>query len=150
MHYDVWKIINNPVLLPALTAWFSAQLIKTILQFIKTRKWGWGWFLTAGGMPSSHSAMVMAVTASVGILLGFSSIIFGITLTISLIVMYDAAGVRRETGNQAKAINSLVEQFFSEHDLDFNRLKELIGHKPIEVLAGAMLGIVVALLFSLQ
>jgi acid phosphatase family membrane protein YuiD len=150
MHYNIWRIINNPVLFPTLTAWFSAQLIKTVTHFIRTRRWGWGWFLTAGGMPSSHSSMVMAVTVTTGLTLGFDSILFGVTLALALIVMYDAAGVRRESGNQAKAINSLVEQFFSDHELDFDRLKELIGHEPIEVLAGALLGTVIAILFSFR
>lgn len=149
MHYDLWRIIDNPVLFPALTAWFAAQLTKTVLQFIRTRRWGWGWFLTAGGMPSSHSSMVMSVTVTAGLTLGFDSILFGVVLALALIVMYDAAGVRRESGNQAKAINSLVEQFFSGHELDFDRLKELIGHEPVEVLAGALLGTVIAALFSL-
>lgn len=147
MTYKFWDIINNPALLPALTAWITAQLIKTLIVLFRTKKWQWGWFLTAGGMPSSHSAMIMSVTITAGLMMGFQSMLFGVSMALALIVMYDAAGVRRESGNQARAINSLVEQLFSGEEVDIDRLKELIGHKPIEVLAGAALGILVALVY---
>ncbi|MGI5877681.1 MAG: divergent PAP2 family protein [Christensenellales bacterium] len=147
MTHSFWDIIYNPALLPALTTWITAQFIKTLIVLFQTKKWQWGWFLTAGGMPSSHSAMIMAVTITAGLTMGFDSMLFGVSLALASIVMYDAAGVRRESGNQARAINMLVEQLFSGEEVDFDRLKELIGHKPIEVLAGAALGILVALVY---
>jgi len=138
------ELMSNRPIWAGLCAWLVAQVIKVILTFhyekriAIDRMWG------AGGMPSSHSALVCATTICIGKYIGFDSAIFAVSLVLSFIVMYDATGVRRETGIQAKAIN----QLFIHTDLNWDeQLKELIGHSPIQVFAGALLGIVIGCFF---
>ena len=138
------EIISNTPIWAGLTAWFIAQVIKVILTFhyekriAIDRMWG------SGGLPSSHSALVCALTVCVGKQVGFDSAIFAVATVLSFIVMYDATGVRRETGIQAIAIN----QLFKHTGLNWDeQLKELIGHSPLQVFAGAMLGILVGCFF---
>ena len=145
---SIFKLVTNPVFAPAITAWFIAQLIKVILTWFTSKKMDMSRFVGAGGMPSSHSALIMAVTTSTGLGMGFDSYIFGLALTVSLVVMYDAAGVRRAAGDQARILNRLVGFIFHEEDFNDRQLKELLGHKPIEVLAGAILGIATSIFFS--
>ena len=97
-------------------------------------------------MPSSHAAFVSSLSTVIGFLDGFNSTNFAISITFALIVMYDAAGVRREAGIQAKTLNYLIEEFFSPYIKPEQKLKELIGHKPIEVFAGSLLGIIIGLI----
>lgn len=136
-------IIYNKVLWTAMLAWFIAQMIKILLDVIFKRGFKAGRIVGSGGMPSSHSAMVTALTVAVGRTEGAASVLFAMCFVLSAIVMYDAAGVRRETGQQAKIINQMVENWIDD-DTDFGReLKELVGHTPLEVFAGAALGIAV-------
>jgi acid phosphatase family membrane protein YuiD len=93
-----------------------------------------------GGLPSAHSASVSALTVLVGLSEGFSSPLFGITAFFSIIVMYDAAGIRRAAGEQAKVINAILEELLSGHPISQNKLGELLGHTPFEVLTGAIMG----------
>lgn len=134
-------IFTNPVLMPAILGYIAAQLIKVIWESIKNRRFSLVRMVGAGGMPSSHAAMVCAAATSLGVLYGFESPLFAISVVFALIVMYDATGVRREAGKQAKAFNDLLEKLFSDGKMDAERLKELIGHEPVEVLMGAILGI---------
>lgn len=149
MHYDVWRMFLGPAFIPGLLSWFFAQVFKLIYFYRIHRRWNRGWLLMAGGMPSAHSALIMSTTTTAGMIAGFDSLIFAGMLAVSLIVMHDAAGVRQEAGNQARAINRLVERFFTDREFDFEKLKEVIGHRPIEVLAGAALGIAVAVAYNL-
>jgi acid phosphatase family membrane protein YuiD len=149
MHYEVWRLFTGPMFMPGVISWFMAQIFKMFYYYRIHRQWNRGWLLMAGGMPSAHSALIMATTVTAGLHEGFDSLIFGGLLAITLIVMHDAAGVRQEAGNQARAINKIVEHFFVDGEIDINRLKELIGHRPIEVLAGAGLGILVAVGYNL-
>ena len=137
----------NFVLVTALCASLLAQLIKVLLnlfifhRFIAERMWG------AGGMPSSHSAFVCACASATGRLCGWSSALFAITAVIAIVVMYDAANIRHAAGEHAKILNYLMDQWAQEGHTPFGtRLKELLGHTPIQVLAGAALGIVIGLL----
>ena len=141
------RLISNPVFAPAITAWFVAQLIKVILTWATQKKMDMSRLTGSGGMPSSHSALVMAVTTSIGLLMGFDSCLFGLSLVMSLVVMYDAANVRRAAGDQARTLNRIIGTLFLEEEFDQKQLKELLGHKPIEVLAGAILGVLVAVAF---
>jgi acid phosphatase family membrane protein YuiD len=100
-----------------------------------------------GGMPSSHTAMVMGLTTSIGRFNGVTSPLFAVALIFSFVVMYDAAGVRRAAGRQAALLNRLVEDLFSQRGVKEEQLRELLGHTPVEVLAGAALGVAVGLLF---
>ena len=138
------QLIENKTLLAAVLAWFSAQVIKLILTIISEKKVDISRMYGAGGMPSSHSALVTAMTTGIGKIYGFDAPIFAVSCVFTMIVMYDAAGVRRAAGKQAKAINLL----FMHTDLKFEeQLKELLGHTPLQVFCGAVLGIVVGCLF---
>ncbi|MDR3593012.1 MAG: divergent PAP2 family protein [Negativicutes bacterium] len=140
-------LINNVVLLSALTAWLIAQLLKTVTSYWKHSRFDARRLVGAGGMPSSHTSLVMALAAAVGFKNGFESTAFAVAIVFAGIVMYDAAGVRRAAGKQAKVINKLVQELRAEHTLKESRLKELLGHTPLEVLAGALLGIATAYAF---
>ena len=138
---------NNNVVVTCILAWFIAQLIKVILTLIKDKKIDFRRFVGSGGFPSSHASFVTSLATAVGIIDGFDSTEFAITVVLALVVMYDAAGVRRAAGQQARILNKIVEAW--EHkDLaqTDKRLKELLGHTPKEVFAGAILGIVIALI----
>ncbi len=141
---NFWK---ESVLVTCLLSWFIAQLLKVIHTIIKSKKIDFRRFIGSGGMPSSHSSFVTALATAVGIEEGFIGSAFAIATVLALVVMYDAAGVRRAAGQQAKILNKIVEEWeqadFGQTD---KRLKELLGHTPKEVFAGALLGIVLALL----
>ena len=127
---------------------FFAQVVKFILFTVKTRKVNFKIFSTTGGMPSSHSAGVMGLSTLVGILQGFDSCIFAVSLGMSLIIMYDAAGLRRAAGKTAACLNRMMEDFY-HHELQSvgGKLKELLGHTPLEVFVGAIFGICFAYLY---
>ena len=133
-----------------LMAAFFAQLIKFIIFTIKSKKINFKIFTTTGGMPSSHSAGVMGLSTSVGLIRGFDSIVFAIALAYALITMYDAAGVRRAAGKTAACLNRMMEDFY-KHDVQAigGKLKELLGHTPLEVIMGAIFGIVFAYFYHI-
>ena len=124
-----------------IAAAFLAQVIKFFLFTIKNRKINFKIFTTTGGMPSSHSAGVMGLSTSVGIIGGFDSLIFAVAMGYALITMYDAAGLRRNAGKTAACLNKMMDDFY-HHDLQAvgGKLKELLGHTPLEVVVGAILG----------
>ena len=135
------------VLLTGLLAAFIAQVIKFFIFTIKSQKVNFKIFTTTGGMPSSHSAGVMGLSTSVGLISGFDSLIFAVALGFSLVTMYDAAGVRRAAGKTAACLNRMMEDFY-KHDVQAigGKLKELLGHTPFEVIMGAVFGICFAIL----
>ena len=138
------QLISNSVLITALIGWFAAQVLKMILVWDK-KKFDFKRIIGSGGMPSSHSSFVMALTMSIGFTQGFDSVAFAISAVMSFVVMYDAAGVRRSAGLQAAILNKLVESVMNA-DFSEKRLKELLGHTPIEVFAGAILGVIIAII----
>lgn len=129
---------------------FTGQIIKFILFTAKTRKINFKIFTTTGGMPSTHSAAVIALSTIVGILEGFDSIVFAMSLGFSLIIMYDAAGLRRAAGKTAACLNKVMEEIYN-HDLEAvgGKLKELLGHTPLEVWVGAAYGLVFAYFYHI-
>lgn len=129
------------VLLTGLLAAFIAQVLKFVLHLIFQKKINFKIFTTTGGMPSSHSAGVVGIATSVGLISGFSSIDFSIAMGYALIVMYDAAGLRRASGRMAVCLNKMMDDFY-KHDVQSvgGKLKELLGHTPVEVFAGAAFG----------
>lgn len=137
------QILNNKVLITCVTAWFIAQLLKQIITFYKTKKIDMTRFVGAGGMPSSHTSFVMALATSIGKIYGWSSPLFAMSIIFAFIVMYDAAGVRRAAGYQAKVLNMIIDDLTHHKPLGNERLKELLGHTPKEVFAGALLGILI-------
>jgi acid phosphatase family membrane protein YuiD len=129
-----------------LIAWALAQGMKVTRDSIRRRRIYLRGLAEMGGMPSSHTAMVMGLTAALGRFNGIRSPLFAIALIFSFVVMYDAAGVRRAAGRQAALLNRLVDDLFSQRGVREDQLRELLGHTPIEVLVGALLGILVGLL----
>ncbi len=136
---------GSEVLTSLVAANVIAQVLKTLIHALQHKQPDLRMLFTTGGMPSSHSASVVAMATSVGLIEGFSSISFALAATLAIIVMYDSAGVRQAAGKQARVLNSIVKELLShEHTLSGAKLKELLGHSPKEVLAGAILGILVS------
>jgi uncharacterized protein len=133
-------------LIPALVAWAIAQVTKLILAAIVEHRLDLRVLAQTGGMPSSHAAIVSGLTAAVGRMDGVRSATFAIALIFSFVVMYDAQSVRRAAGRQAAVLNRLVEDVFAMRGIQEDRLRELLGHTPFEVLVGAALGVAVGLL----
>lgn len=146
------ELLSNPFLLIGLSSWFWAQLIKTIIHAIVTKSIDFTRLIGDGGMPSGHSATVCAVATSAGILYGLGSFPFAISVIVAIIVMHDAMGVRLETGKQAKLLNEFMDLFAKlEQPLsDQEKLKELVGHTPLQVCMGALLGIATGILCNLS
>lgn len=140
------EIISNKVLIAAILGWCVAQVLKVIWVLVSEKKFDISRITGAGGMPSSHSAFVSAMTTAVGITEGLDSSVFAIAFVLSFIVMYDASGVRKAAGEQAKVINDLQEILHTEVPV---YLKELLGHTHLEVIVGSILGIAIGLLMFL-
>jgi len=132
----------------ALIVGFLVQDFKGLAAYLRTRRLNLRRFVETGGMPSSHAAGVCALTTSVGIREGVTTPLFGVSLYFSLIVLYDAAGLRRAAGRQAMILNRLIQQHWEHADADAHRLMELLGHTPLEVLVGALLGVASAFLWN--
>ncbi|QYX33606.1 divergent PAP2 family protein [Sphaerospermopsis torques-reginae] len=142
---DIGDIFNNRVLLVALVACFVAQGLKLIVEVIKHQKVDLRVLVTTGGMPSAHSALVTALAAGVGQTIGWSSPDFAVAAVFAIIVMYDAAGVRQAAGKQARILNQMIDELFHEKpDFFQDRLKELLGHTPVQVIAGSILGVTIS------
>jgi len=146
MILDLPPFSEHRAYVAVISAWLLAQICKVVQGVILHRKFDFRWFLDTGGMPSSHTAAVSSLTTVVGLYYGFGTIPFGITLVFSLIIMFDAAGVRRNVGKQATILNKIVDQLSKGQQVEEQRLKELLGHTPFQVFVGAFLGIVVSLL----
>lgn len=148
---EIAQIFSNQVLLVAVLACVIAQGLKVLIELIRNGKVNLRFLVTTGGMPSAHSALVSALATAVGMKLGWSSPDFAIACLFAVIVMYDAAGVRQAAGKQARILNQIIDEFFQEgHHLNGERLKELLGHTPFQVLVGLLLGIAIAALASLS
>ncbi len=137
---------NNTITVPVL-AWFIAQSIKVATKLVRDRKFDFTMFVSSGGMPSSHSSFTVSLAVVLGKNYGWGSGIFGLSVAFALIVMYDAAGVRRAVGRQAKVLNKLIHSHMDRLQLE-QKLKELVGHTPLEVFMGALLGIACGLLLG--
>jgi len=137
----------NLTLLIPFVAWVMAQLLKMMWGYIRQRRLDWGFFIRSGGMPSAHTALVASLATTVGFLEGFDSPLFGATTVMALIVMYDAAGVRRAVGVQAGILNRILRELKDRRPKDVEHdVRELLGHTPIQVFYGALVGVVVAVL----
>ena len=147
----IQSILSNKVLLTAALGWLAASVIKVIIILLKEKRLRVKLILSTGGMPSSHTAFVAALTTGVGLVEGFSTGEFALAVAFAIIVMVDAAGVRHAAGEHAKMLNQITELLESVLErgepLDQKKLKELLGHSKFEVLIGALVGIVIALLF---
>ncbi|MEM7712826.1 MAG: divergent PAP2 family protein [Cyanobacteria bacterium P01_A01_bin.68] len=142
---DIGNIFNNHVLLVALIACFAAQALKLLIELIKNGKVSVSVLVTTGGMPSAHSALVTALAAGVGQTIGWASPEFALAAIFAIIVMYDAAGVRQAAGKQARILNQVIDEMFQDHpEIAAERLKELLGHTPFQVIAGSALGVTIS------
>jgi acid phosphatase family membrane protein YuiD len=138
----------NEVLLIAFTAWFVAQTLKVVGGLIREKRLDMGFFIRSGGMPSAHTALVTSLSTSVGILLGFNSVEFAISVVFASIVMYDAAGVRRSVSKQSVILNRILQELRERRPKDVEHdVRELIGHTPFQVFSGGLLGIGIAVIW---
>ena len=144
--------MKNQVLVSSVTGWVVAQFLKTIIDCMLNKSFSPERLVRSGGMPSSHSSTVCALVVSSGLCFGVSSFEFAVSFILAAIVMYDATGVRRETGKQAKLLNMIMEQDIFKLNMEQfqEKLKEFVGHTPLQVFAGAILGVILALLVNLM
>ena len=145
------QLLSNKLIVSGFAAWIAAQILKTIVYAIINRRIDLPRLIGDGGMPSSHSATVTAVAVTSALTFGLGSFEFGVTLILAFIVMHDAMGVRKETGKQAKVLNSMIE-FIDSMGKNLSpeeKLKEFVGHSPLQVFAGAALGLVIALVIRI-
>jgi acid phosphatase family membrane protein YuiD len=134
------SIFANDVLAACVIAWTVAQFSKPVIHYVHSRRFDLRYFVTAGGMPSSHSAVVVALATRIGVDTGLSSVPFALAAVFAAVVMYDAAGVRRAVSLQARVLNRMLTEMIEAQHFSENRLRELIGHTPFEVFVGALLG----------
>ena len=142
------ELVHNRIFVSAVLGWFIAQVLKTIIHLFLTKQFVAERMIGSGGMPSSHSATVCALATATGMVYGGGSFEFAMAVILAIIVMHDAMGVRRETGIQAKVINEMLEVFtnMGKKMSPEEKLKEFVGHTPLQVLAGAILGILIAVM----
>ena len=141
---NLGAIFENRVLIVMLTAWLLAQIIKIPLDFFRTRRLNWALLFSVGGMPSSHTSLLTSATHAIGLYYGFDNSLFALGVAITMVVTYDAAGVRRQAGIHAQRINLLFDELLRGHMVDQKDLREVLGHTPLEVAGGVLFGIVVA------
>ena len=142
-------LLTNRILLAAVIAWLVAQVSKTVFELIRQRKLILSRLVSSGGMPSSHTALVTGLATATGRMMGVGSATFAVAVVLAGIVMYDAAGVRRAVSIQARILNQMIDEAFQGRPIAEKRLRELIGHTPIQVFVGALLGIAIGLLATM-
>jgi uncharacterized protein len=138
-------LLHNGMLISALLACFLAQVVKPFVHYSRSRRWNWGLWFSSGGMPSSHSALMSSTAMSVGLFEGFDSGAFAVAVAVMMVVIYDAAGVRRQAGIHAERINRMINEIFAGQPINEKQLKEVLGHTPRQVVAGVILGVLTAL-----
>lgn len=138
------SIFRNYVLIAALIAWIIAQMLKVPIEYLRTRHWNWALLIQPGGMPSSHSALIVGITHAIGLSVGFGTPLFALAFALAMIVIYDATGIRRQAGKHAELINAMINDLATGHPLKEEQLREVLGHTPIEALGGILLGLIVA------
>lgn len=149
MTNSIFDVLRNPVAVAGFLTWFLAQGLKPLFNYFGARKWDWMLIISPGGMPSSHSALMTAVTTAIGLTVGWATPLYALSIAVTGVVVYDAMGVRRQAGIQAERINKLVEEVFNKTasaEYVIENLKEIIGHSPAEAVGGVALGGVMALI----
>ncbi len=148
MMKHIMSLLGNEPLVAAITGWAIAQIIKVFFNSVMARKFAWESIFASGGMPSSHSAFVTALVVVVGAQYGLGSAPFAVAAAFALVVMYDACGVRRAVGEQAKVLNNIIEALKEDPQMGGEKaLKEILGHSPFQVAMGCLLGFVIGLFF---
>lgn len=140
--------MHNHILSVTIAAWVFTQTLKVALGVIREKRFNFRWFIGTGGMPSSHAAGATALALSSGFDLGFSSPVFALAFVFALVTMFDAQGVRRSAGKQAEILNKIMEDIYWQGRIKDEKLKELLGHTPVQVLTGATIGALIALALS--
>ena len=150
MHFFMEQLLSNYPLMTAVLSWFVAQVLKTAIDAYFNKGINWERMTGSGGMPSSHSSTVVSLAVAIGVSYGVDSTLFALALIFAIVVMYDATGVIRETGKQAVILNRLLlDNPFSWTGEEFDKkLKEYVGHTPLQVLMGAILGVLIALIMG--
>lgn len=128
------------ILISGLVAWWLAQTIKVPIEYLVTHRWNWSLWFSAGGMPSSHTALVTGMMFGIGFFYGFDTPVFALSVALVMIVVYDAAGVRRQAGIHAQRINVMINELLQGHPVSEKQLKEVLGHTPAQVLVGSIFG----------
>ncbi|MDD5560926.1 MAG: divergent PAP2 family protein [Candidatus Omnitrophica bacterium] len=141
------EIFRNKILMTTVSAWLIAQTIKVGIGVLRKKRFDFRLFIGSGGMPSAHAAGASSLATSIGMDCGFDSVYFALAFAFAIVVMFDAQGVRRSTGKQAGILNKIMEDIYWQGKIQEMRLRELIGHTPVEVIMGLLLGIVIALVF---
>ncbi|MGB4520691.1 MAG: divergent PAP2 family protein [Candidatus Omnitrophota bacterium] len=140
------QLLSNKIFITTLLTWLIAQSIKVLIGVIRQKRFDFRWFVGTGGMPSSHVAGASCLATAVGLDYGFDSVYFALAASFAIVVMFDDQGVRRATGKQARILNKLMEDIYWKGKIHEGRLRELIGHTPIEVIGGFLLGVIIAFL----
>jgi len=138
-------LINNKIVIAAMISWLLGQGLKFPFEYLINKRWDWTIMFSTGGLPSSHSAVVTAVALSIGLIDGFDTSLFALAAATGLIVIYDAAGVRRQAGFHAERINQIMRDFLESGHFEQEDLKEMLGHSPFEVVSGIVLGVLISL-----
>lgn len=146
MNFFFNSLFHNNVLWVTLLGWAVAQITKVGLGILRNKRFDFRWFIGTGGMPSAHAAGAGALATISGLKFGFDSFLFALAAVFALVTMFDAQGVRRATGKQAVILNKIMDDIYWRRKLEEAKLKELIGHTPIEVITGAVIGILIAII----
>ena len=140
------ELFRNKIFMTTLSAWVIAQCLKVAIGVIREKRFDFRWLIGTGGMPSSHAAGASCLATAIGLECGFDSVYFALAASFAIVVMFDAQGVRRASGKQARILNKVMDDIYWQGRIHENRLRELIGHTPVEVIAGFLLGVLIALL----
>jgi acid phosphatase family membrane protein YuiD len=147
MDFDLLNIFRNTAVWASFISWTVAQGIKMLCSVSRTRRIDFSYLVSTGGMPSAHSAMSTGLAMGIGYGSGFDSTVFAIAMAFSALTMFDASTVRRAAGQQARLLNEMVDELLKEHRLSETKLKEMLGHTRLEVLMGAIVGILTSTIF---
>lgn len=140
------QVLKNKIFITTISTWIIAQTIKVLIGAFRQKKFDFRWFVGTGGMPSSHAAGASCLAVSIGMAHGYDSTYFALAAAFAVVVMFDAQGVRRSSGRQARILNKIMEDIYWQGKVHEGRLRELIGHTPIEVIGGLLLGAGIAYL----
>ncbi len=141
------QLANNRIFVITISVWIIGQGIKMIINILRGKKFNFRWFLGTGGMPSSHAAGVAALATSCGLEYGFQSGMFALAAVFAMVTMFDAQGVRRSTGEQAEILNRVIDDMYWHKRVEMGRIRDFVGHTPMQVVVGSILGFALAVLF---
>jgi len=140
------QIAQNKIFMTTISAWLIAQTMKVAIGVMREKRFNFRWFVGTGGMPSSHAAGAACLATAIGLEYGFNSVLFALAASFAIVIMFDAQGVRRATGRQAHILNKITEDIYWKGRIEESRLRELVGHTPVQVLVGLLVGVTVAVL----